>query len=76
MRSPSWLVAVQARLDAASAEIAGGEKRHDYWVVGNVEFLKESERAKPARKKREPSQPNPFAGVSRWLSGEPGYVPA
>jgi single-strand DNA-binding protein len=54
-----WLIAVDGRLEYGEWE-ADGTKRHDYAVVGNVEFLTaprpvdaEAE-AKPARKKREP----------------------
>jgi single-strand DNA-binding protein len=53
-----WLVAVDGRLEYGEWE-AEETKRHDYSVVGNVEFLTapkptEAEPAKPARKKREP----------------------
>jgi single-strand DNA-binding protein len=34
-----WLVAVDGRLEYGQWETDGGEKRHDYSVVGNVEFL-------------------------------------
>jgi len=34
-----WLVAVDGRLEYGEWESEGGEKRHDYSVVGNVEFL-------------------------------------
>ena len=34
-----WLVAVDGRLEYGEWETEGGEKRHDYSVVGNVEFL-------------------------------------
>lgn len=34
-----WLVAVDGRLDFREWEPQAGEKRHDYTVVGNVEFL-------------------------------------
>ena len=34
-----WLVAVDGRLDFREWEPAPGEKRHDYTLVGNVEFL-------------------------------------
>ncbi len=56
-----WLVAVDGRIEYGQWETEGGEKRHDYTVVGNVEFLtaprpaEESEDAKPARKKKEPA---------------------
>ncbi len=57
--SRGWLVAVEGRLEYGEWETEGS-KRHDYSVVGNVEFLtaprpvEESSPAKPARKKREP----------------------
>jgi single-strand DNA-binding protein len=52
-----WLVAVDGRLEYGEWETEGGEKRHDYSVVGNVEFLTaprpaEPEPAKPARNGR------------------------
>jgi single-strand DNA-binding protein len=51
-----WLVAVDGRLDFGQWETDGGEKRHDYTVVGNVEFLSAprpaEEPAKPSRKKQ------------------------
>jgi len=62
-----WLVAVDGRLEFGQWETDGGEKRHDYTVVGNVEFLtaprpveQQAEPsveldAKPARRKREPA---------------------
>jgi len=34
-----WLVAVDGRLEYGEWETEAGEKRHDYSVVGNVEFL-------------------------------------
>jgi single-stranded DNA-binding protein len=34
-----WLVAVAGRLAYDEWETAGGAKRHDYEVVGHVEFL-------------------------------------
>jgi single-strand DNA-binding protein len=37
--SKGWLVAVSGRLAYHEWETAGGVKRHDYEVVGNVEFL-------------------------------------
>jgi single-strand DNA-binding protein len=61
-----WLVAVDGRIEFGQWETEGGEKRHDYSVVGNIEFLtaprpvEESAKptleaeAKPARRKREP----------------------
>jgi single-strand DNA-binding protein len=52
-----WLVAVDGRLEYGEWD-SDGTKRHDYSVVGNVEFLTApravEEEAKPARKKREP----------------------
>jgi single-strand DNA-binding protein len=55
-----WLVAVDGRLEYGEWETEGGEKRHDYSVVGKVEFLtaprpaepQAEEPAKPARRKR------------------------
>ncbi len=61
-----WLVAVDGRLEYGQWETQGGERRHDYTVVGNVEFLtapRPAEQdvaaapqadAKPSRRKREP----------------------
>ncbi len=55
-----WLVAVDGRLEYGQWETQGGEKRHDYTVVGNVEFLsaprpvEEPASAKPARNGRKP----------------------
>jgi single-strand DNA-binding protein len=37
--SKGWLVAVSGRLAYDEWETAGGVKRHDYEIVGNVEFL-------------------------------------
>jgi single-strand DNA-binding protein len=55
--SKGWLVAVDGRLEYGEWD-SDGTKRHDYSVVGNVEFLTAprpvEEEAKPARKKREP----------------------
>jgi single-strand DNA-binding protein len=54
-----WLVAVDGRLEYGEWDNEG-TKRHDYTVVGNVEFLtaprpvEEPEDARPARRKREP----------------------
>jgi single-strand DNA-binding protein len=52
-----WLVAVDGRLEYGEWE-SEGTKRHDYSVVGNVEFLTAprpvEEEAKSTRKKREP----------------------
>jgi single-strand DNA-binding protein len=56
--SKGWLVAVDGRLEYGEWETEGGEKRHDYSVVGNVEFLtapklaEEAEPAKPTRNGR------------------------
>jgi single-strand DNA-binding protein len=58
--SKGWLVAVDGRLEYGEWETEGGEKRHDYSVVGNVEFLtaprpaseEQHEPAKPARNGR------------------------
>ena len=58
-----WLVAVDGRLELGQWETEGGEKRHDYTVVGNVEFLtaprpvEETEQAKPARNSRRKQSP-------------------
>ena len=58
--SKGWLVAVDGRLEYGEWETEG-TKRHDYTVVGNVEFLsaprpvEDAELAKPARKRREPA---------------------
>ena len=58
--SKGWLVAVDGRIEFGQWETEGGEKRHDYSVVGNVEFLtaprpvEEQKEAEPVRKKREP----------------------
>jgi single-strand DNA-binding protein len=57
--SKGWLVAVDGRLEYGEWD-SEGTKRHDYTVVGNVEFLtaprpvEESEPAKAARKRKEP----------------------
>jgi len=65
--SKGWLVAVDGRLEFGQWESEAGEKRHDYSVVGNVEFLSAPrpvgqpaepaavEAPKPARRKREPA---------------------
>ncbi len=57
-----WLVAVDGRLEYGQWETEAGEKRHDYAVVGNVEFLsaprpveREQEQPKTTRKKKEPA---------------------
>ncbi len=54
-----WLVAVDGRLEYGEWETDGGEKRHDYSVVGNVEFL-----TAPAAEAEEPraGQPGPQEG--------------
>jgi single-strand DNA-binding protein len=55
-----WLVAVDGRLEYGEWETEGGGKRHDYSVVGNVEFLtapkpaEESAPVKAARNGRKP----------------------
>ena len=53
-----WLVGVDGRLEYAQWENDAGEKRHDYAVVGNVEFLsaprQSGEESKPSRRRREP----------------------
>ena len=55
--SKGWLVAVDGRLEYGEWD-SEGTKRHDYSVVGNVEFLTAprpvEEEAKSTRKKREP----------------------
>jgi single-strand DNA-binding protein len=50
-----WLVAVDGRLEYGQWETDGGEKRHDYQVIGNVEFLtapRPSEEPVPAKATR------------------------
>jgi single-strand DNA-binding protein len=37
--SKGWLVAVDGRIEFGEWETQGGDKRHDYSVVGTVEFL-------------------------------------
>ncbi len=62
--SKGWLVAVDGRLEYGEWE-AEGTRRHDYQVVGNVEFLsapraveaQEPEPAKPARAARKKHEP-------------------
>jgi single-strand DNA-binding protein len=54
-----WLVAVDGRLEYGEWD-SDGTKRHDYNVVGNVEFLTAprpvvEDEPKPTRKKREPA---------------------
>jgi single-stranded DNA-binding protein len=57
--SKGWLVAVDGRLEYGEWD-SEGTKRHDYSVVGNVEFLtaprpaEEPTPAKPARNGRKP----------------------
>jgi single-strand DNA-binding protein len=57
--SKGWLVAVDGRLEYGEWETEAGEKRHDYAVVGNVEFLtapkpaEEPAPVKTSRRKRE-----------------------
>ena len=60
-----WLVAVDGRLELGQWETDAGERRHDYTVVGNVEFLSaprgadapEPQQAKPARGSRRKQEP-------------------
>jgi single-strand DNA-binding protein len=51
-------VAVEGRLEFGQWETDAGEKRHDYSVVGSVEFLSAprpaAEDDKPSRRRREP----------------------
>jgi single-strand DNA-binding protein len=53
-----WLVAVDGRLEFGHWETDAGEKRHDYAVVGSVQFLSPprpaDEEAKVPRRRREP----------------------
>ncbi len=63
--SKGWLVAVDGRIEFGQWETDGGEKRHDYTVVGNIEFLTAprpvqeqavsapAAEAKPGRRKRQ-----------------------
>ena len=62
--SKGWLVAVDGRLEYGQWETEAGEKRHDYAVVGNVEFLSaprpvpaEEEPSRPARNSRKKPEP-------------------
>jgi single-strand DNA-binding protein len=52
-------VAVQGRLEFAQWETDAGDKRHDYSIVGNVDFLSSpraaGEDAKQPRRRREPA---------------------
>lgn len=56
--SKGWLIAVDGHLEYGEWETEGG-KRHDYTVVGDVEFLsaprsvEQAKPAKPARKRKE-----------------------
>jgi single-strand DNA-binding protein len=56
--SKGWLVAVDGRLEYGQWDTDNGEKRHDYTVVGNVEFLTAPrpapEQSKPSRRRSEP----------------------
>jgi single-strand DNA-binding protein len=56
--SKGWLVGVDGRLEFGEWETDAGEKRRDYSVVGNVEFLSAprpaEEESKPPRRRREP----------------------
>ena len=62
--SKGWLVAVDGRLEYAEWD-AEGTRRHDYQVVGNVEFLsapraaqiEEPQEAKPERASRKKQEP-------------------
>jgi single-strand DNA-binding protein len=51
-------VAVEGRLEFGQWETDAGEKRHDYAIVGNVDFLSApgagGEEGKPSRRRREP----------------------
>jgi single-strand DNA-binding protein len=51
-------VAIEGRLEFGQWETDAGEKRHDYSVVGSVDFLSSGraagEEGKPARRRREP----------------------
>jgi single-strand DNA-binding protein len=55
--SKGWLVAVDGRLEFVEWETDAGEKRHDYTVVGNVEFLAApqptEDDSKPSRRRTE-----------------------
>jgi single-strand DNA-binding protein len=54
-----WLVAVSGRLSYRSWEDGDGSKRHDYEVVGNVEFL-----SAPRGNRTGPSSEQPEAVAS------------
>lgn len=50
-----WLVAVDGRLEHSQWETDDGTKRHDYTVIGNVEFLTAPHgQAEPAQPQQEP----------------------
>jgi single-strand DNA-binding protein len=59
--SKGWLVAVDGRLEYGEWETEAGARRHDYAVVGNVEFLsaprpvEEAEPARPSRRRKQPA---------------------
>jgi hypothetical protein len=72
-----WLVAVDGRIEFGEWETESGEKRHDYSVVGKVEFLtapaQSRSRSRPSRPAggRSRSQPDlwwlaPVMGASQW----------
>ena len=56
--SKGWLVAVDGRLQYGEWETEDGSKRHDYTIVGNVEFLaapkdrSDADQAPPTRSPR------------------------
>jgi single-strand DNA-binding protein len=53
-----WLVAVDGRLEYGEWETDAGEKRHDYSVVGNVEFLTAPRSVEePAKAAEPPAKP-------------------
>ncbi len=52
--SKGWLVAVDGRLEFIEWDTDTGERRHDYTVVGNVEFL-----AAPRVAEEQPHEPEP-----------------
>ncbi|HTZ62685.1 MAG TPA: single-stranded DNA-binding protein [Solirubrobacteraceae bacterium] len=58
-----WLVAVDGRLEYGEWETDAAERRHDYTIVGNVEFLsaprapEEPDQAKPTRGSRKKQDP-------------------
>ena len=59
--SKGWLVAVDGRLEYGEWD-AEGTRRHDYQVVGNVEFLSAPRPAQPAE---EPEQPKAARATSK-----------